>query len=446
MKNRTQTLARKTPYFIFKPKILEKNFSGFKNSCEKCLGKGKYVIAYSIKTNSYNGVIEKLNELGSSFEVASLDEIELTDKIRGNIDDIWHNEINEVKKKQSSEVKLYKNQRFDINNKNYNKLIVFNGPCKTKEELELVIKNINNNFLINVDSRSEINKIVSIINKLKGKSLGEVNIGLRVSLNESKFGFSVDSLEELENIIDYCKKINLNIICLSFHEGTQLSINKFENNINKIEEIVSKLKGKFKLDNLKYIDIGGGFPDNIQLKNLGVSLENYFKLIEKYARKFDLIVILEPGRTLVSDALELIAKVNVIKENFGKNYAILDVGINVLSKITLANYKFSKINDFDNSLFNKVGEENQTDQPSKVQTPKSIRLSAINIKNNYLKEKKEYILTGPLLFRNDILGKFYGNLKEGDLIRIENVGAYCYNLAWEISYKKPEVFNEYTIN
>ncbi|MEK6831083.1 MAG: hypothetical protein AABX77_03570, partial [Nanoarchaeota archaeon] len=91
MKNRTQTLARKTPYFIFKPKILEKNFFGFKNLCEKCLGKEKYVIAYSIKTNSYNGVIEKLNELGSSFEVASLDEIELTDKIRGNIDDIWHN-------------------------------------------------------------------------------------------------------------------------------------------------------------------------------------------------------------------------------------------------------------------------------------------------------------------------------------------------------------------
>ena len=58
------------------------------------------------------------------------------------------------------------------------------------------------------------------------------------------------------------------------------------------------------------------------------------------------------------------------------------------------------------------------------------------------KKKEEYTLAGPLLFNNDLLGRYFGNLKEGDLIKIENVGAYCYNLAWEISYSKPKVLIE----
>ncbi len=52
---------------------------------------------------------------------------------------------------------------------------------------------------------------------------------------------------------------------------------------------------------------------------------------------------------------------------------------------------------------------------------------------------KRYVLAGPLLFASDEIGIYNGYLEEGDLIKVENVGAYCYNLAWEISYKKPKV-------
>ena len=128
--------------------------------------------------------------------------------------------------------------------------------------------------------------------------------------------------------------------------------------------------------------------------------------MEKYLVKFGVNIILEPGRNLVADAFELITRVNVIKEKFGKKYAILNVGINVLSKITLAYYRFEKIKNQDGD------------------------------------KKEEYILAGPLLFNNDLLGRYFGSLKEGDLIKIENVGAYCNNLAWEISYSKPKVLIE----
>jgi diaminopimelate decarboxylase len=343
-----------TPYFVFKPKVLEKNYHDFQRLCEKYLK--KFIIAYSVKTNTSYEVIEKLSELGSNFEVASLEEIEKTP----------------------------------------HKSKIFNGPCKTKEELKIAIKQ---KFLINVDSRSELDKIAEILNGEK------FNIGLRIAIKDSKFGFQP---KDLAGIIRYSQSKNLNIIAVQLHSGTQKNLDEFKENLEIAESLIKKLNLK-----PKYIDIGSGFPDKIQLKNLGLSLEDYFIEIKRLSDEFDSTIILEPGRTLVADAFELITTVHYIKENFEKTYAILDVGINVLQRITLSQYIFSKIID-----------------KTKIQITESPS------------HKNEYILAGPLLFSNDTFGKYIGNLKEGDKIRIENVGAYCYNLAWEISYKKPKIIIE----
>ncbi|MEM4270964.1 MAG: alanine racemase [Candidatus Pacearchaeota archaeon] len=249
-----------------------------------------------------------------------------------------------------------------------------------------------NNFLINIDSKSELDKISKI---LKGKPF---KVGIRITTKDSKFGIQADKINE---IINYAKSKNLKVICLHFHQGTQIGINYYEENLQKFSDLIRNLNIP-----LEYIDLGGGFPDKPRLKDLGLKLENYFEVIKKYFYDFDKTIILEPGRALVSDCFELLTCVKVIKENFGKNYAILDAGINLLPKITLSKYKFTKLQD---------GECKEVEK------------------------KKEYILAGPLLFSNDILGKFYGILKEGDIIKVENVGAYCYNLAWEISYKKPKI-------
>ncbi len=340
----------KTPYFIFKPKVLEKNYKEFEKLCEKYLE--KFVIAYSVKTNSHNKVIDLLSDLGSNFEVASLKEINMTPK----------------------------------------KSKIFNGPAKTKEELEIAI---DEKFLINIDSKSEINKIYNIT---KGESF---NIGLRISTKETKFGFDETLLQD---IIKYAKFKNLNIIGLQFHKGTQQTITDFKENLEKASRIINTLPKDIEL---KYIDIGGGFPDKIQLKNLHATLEDFFQAIQKNLKKFNATIIVEPGRNLVANAFELITKVQVIKQNFKKTYAILDAGINFLPKITLSQYKFSKLN-----------------------------------KSEKKEELKEYILAGPLLFTNDTLGKIRESLQEEDLIKVENVGAYCQNLAWKISYDQPEIITQ----
>jgi len=333
----------KTPYFLLDEKKLEENLQKFQQLCKKYFASFK--ISYSVKTNSMIPVLRTLNENDSDFEVASMQEINLV--------------------------------------KNFKKFTVFNGPCKTEDEIKQAIKL---NYLINADSFQEIEKI----SKLGGKE-----IGIRVCFNDGKFGIHAS---EIKKAIKFAESLNLKVIALSSHPGTQKTLDAYKNYIENIKKLLQDLNIK-----LKYLDLGGGFPDNFQLKNLNCSWEDYFKLISTLT-SFETL-ILEPGRCLVSDSIFIIAKVHYIKENQGKKYAILDAGINLLPKIALSSFTFRKI----------------------------------NIKKEDSEKKQEFILAGPLLFSNDLLGKFYGNLKQGDLIQINNVGAYCYNLTWEISYKKPKI-------
>ena len=62
-----------TPYFKFKSDVLKRNYLKFEELCNKYLK--NYVIAYSVKTNGSSGVIDLLKNLGSNFEVASINEI-----------------------------------------------------------------------------------------------------------------------------------------------------------------------------------------------------------------------------------------------------------------------------------------------------------------------------------------------------------------------------------
>ena len=391
-----------TPHFVFKEKKLEENYKEFDRLCEKHLD--KYIIAYSIKTNGFGALINKLHELGSNFEVASMEEIMKTPE----------------------------------------KSKVFNGSCKTEEELQMAI---DGRFLINVDSMSEIDRIAKLMG---GK---EFNVGLRVALNEGKFGFQENRIED---VVEYCGRKNIRVIGLSFHVGTQKSLRDFDDHLKGVRRVVTSV---LRFANLKYVDIGGGYPDKIQLNNLRVSLEDYFglinfNLVEPFKEK-SFSIVLEPGRCLVADAFDLITKVCVIKESFTKNYAILDAGINLLSKITLAQYRFEKIDSHPISStrppsLEKDGVRTEGRVDEQVENIGISRENKIDRagegKNLDLGDnnmgKKDYILAGPLLFGNDVIGKFHGNLKEGDLIRVSNVGAYCFNLAWEISYRKPKVVGQ----
>ena len=131
-----------------------------------------------------------------------------------------------------------------------NQPIIVNGPCKSYQELVYCIKN---NFFINVDNNTELDKIISISEAL--------NISARIGIRLRPPGetWKRFGVEYLSSNWDYfLKRIkynkNLQFYGLHMHIGTD------------IIEVKNMLMLKFMLkvvenidQPLKYIDMGGGF-------------------------------------------------------------------------------------------------------------------------------------------------------------------------------------------
>lgn len=190
--------------------------------------------------------------------------------------------------------------------------IVFNGPYKTREELQRAIED---NALINADSIEEIKLL---------NAMGADRIGARVSLGK-RFGIKETDLNKIDD----------NIIALHTHIGTNImDVNEYRITINKLINISEKFERKG-ID-IKYIDIGGGFATNPTLMpyRKPPSLEEYAEVINN---ENDKTIILEPGRALVNPGIKLITRVVSIK----KPWVFVDAGTNLLPS---APYLYHKIN------------------------------------------------------------------------------------------------------
>ena len=87
---------------------------------------------------------------------------------------------------------------------------------------------------------------------------------------------------------------------------------------------------------IRYVDLGGG---------LGITYdeehpphpEEYAKAIIDAAKDMNCTFIFEPGRVIVGNAGILVTKVLYTKTNEGKNFVIVDAGMNALIRPSLYN-------------------------------------------------------------------------------------------------------------
>lgn len=336
----------RTPFFVFFQSKPADRFIELKNSFG---GLAKHVsFCYSVKTNPFPGILAVLSSCGSGFEVVSERELLVV------------RSLNAVK--------------------------VFNSISATPDELDLAVKQ---NALIVIDSLS----VASLLNqRLKNAPL---DVGLRVRFSNSKFGFSPS---EVKNAIEELKKLNLFVTILHSHCGTNVSLDEYRNFISKLSELA--LGFPF----LKGLDIGGGIPGKATLKSRSQSLSDYASVVNEFFGDFlsTRSLFLECGRFLSEDSFVLVTKVHHIKLADGKQLAVLDCGINVLSKLVMSPFSFVSLSE----------------------------------KNG---KKSSFLLAGPLMFGSDKLGHFFGEINQGDFLAVENTGAYCMELGWSLSYDLPKI-------
>ena len=285
--------------------------------------------------------------------------------------------------------------------------IIFNGPDKSKEDLELAVQN---QSLIHIDHFDELYDLIEIgeNSRFKPKVAIRVNMDTGIYPAWDRFGFNFENGEAWDALHRIIHAEGLELVGLHTHIGTYImGTEPYKIAASKLAELAIGLSSKFD-HQLQYIDIGGGFASKNTLKggyypgtDTAPSFEDYADAITSVLIKANFrhnklpLLILETGRALIDDAGYLAGTVIATKRLAnGQRATILDTGVNLL---------FTSF-WYDHDI-----------RPAKPMSDQT----------------EETAFFGPLCMNIDVIRKnmLYPLLKKGDPYVIQRVGAYN-NTQW----------------
>ncbi|MBS6285748.1 diaminopimelate decarboxylase [Haemophilus parainfluenzae] len=346
-----------TPLYIYSRATLERHWHAF----DSALGDHPHLICYAVKANSNIGILNVMAKLGSGFDIVSQGELERVLAAGGDASKV-----------------------------------VFSGVAKSRAEimraLEVGI------CCFNVESVAELHHI----NQIAGEMEKIAPISLRVNpdvdahthpyistgLKENKFGVSVDEAREVYKLAATLPHVK--ITGMDCHIGSQLTeLQPFLDATDRLIRLMEQLKEDG--ITLKHLDLGGGLGVTYTDETPPHPSDYAAALLNKLKGYESLEIILEPGRAIAANAGILVAKVQYLKSNESRHFAITDTGMNDMIRPALYE-AYMNIIEIDRSLERK---------------------------------KAIYDVVGPVCETSDFLGKQRElAIAKGDYIAQRSAGAY----------------------
>ncbi len=219
--------------------------------------------------------------------------------------------------------------------------IVYAGVGKTEDEIRYALRE--GILMFNVESPAELAEIDRIAGEMKRRA----PIALRVNpdidpethpyiatgLKEHKFGIPADEALEHYRLAGLLK--NIEIIGIHKHIGSQITkVSPFVDALKKTLLLVDELKARGM--DIRCLDMGGGlgipyFPEEAppHPRELARSILPLLK------GRLGLTLIMEPGRSIAGNAGILVTKALYVKKGEGKDFLIVDAGMNDLIRPSL---------------------------------------------------------------------------------------------------------------
>ena len=346
-----------TPLYIYSKATLERHWHAFNSA----LGDHPHLICFAVKSNSNIGVLNVMAKLGSGFDIVSQGELERVLTAGG-----------EPSK------------------------IVFSGVAKTAEEIQRAlevgircfnVESIAELYQIN-QTAQEMGKIAPISLRVNPDVDAHTHPYISTGLKENKFGISVHEAREVYKLA--AKLPYVEIVGMDCHIGSQLTeLQPFLDATDRLIALMTQLASDG--IQLKHLDLGGG---------LGVTYTNetpphptdYAKaLLAKLKAYKNLEIILEPGRAITANAGILVAKVQYLKNNENRHFAITDAGMNDMIRPALY----------------------------------EAYMNIIEVDRTLDRDQAVYDVVGPICETSDFLGKQRTlAIAQGDLIAQRSAGAY----------------------
>ena len=280
--------------------------------------------------------------------------------------------------------------------------ILFNGPEKSADDLELAI---NHNACIHIDHFDELYLLMEITRKLDKTARVAIRVNMDTGIYPmwDRFGFNYENGEAWHAINRIMLADKLELIGLHTHIGTYImATSAYAIAATKLANLYIATHRKF--DHwMKYIDLGGGFASKNTLKGAYMPGSETSPSFDEYAEAITNALIsseiphenlpalfLETGRALIDDAGYLLTTVLANKRSStGRRNMVIDAGVNIL---------------FTTFWYN-------------------LGIYPTKETSEYLEETTIY---GPLCMNIDVIRDAinFPHVKTGDQLVIERVGAY----------------------
>jgi diaminopimelate decarboxylase len=299
-----------TPTYVYSAATIADNYTRLAGSLQ-----GLDVrICFSIKANSNLAVLKHLANLGSSFDFVSSGEMRRVQAAGASV-------------KES----------------------VFAGVGKTEAEIRLALEA--GIFAFHVESEPELSRINHVAGKLGVKAPIAIRINpdvdahthakITTGTSANKFGIP---LKQAAAAYEAASKYpHIAIRGIQTHIGSQITeVSPFAAALEKLAPLCADLKAKY---GISYISLGGGigvvYKDALasgaaswwEAQPEGrrpLTPEVYGAALAPGLRALGLKVLLEPGRSMVANAGVLLSRVEYLKRGQGKNFLIVDAGMNDL--------------------------------------------------------------------------------------------------------------------
>lgn len=346
-----------TPLYIYSRATLERHWHAFNDA----LGSHPHLICFAVKSNSNIALLNIMARLGSGFDIVSQGELERVLAAGGDASKI-----------------------------------VFSGVAKSHDEIKRALEVGIRCF--NIESEAELRRI----NQVAGESDRIAPISLRVNpdvdahthpyistgLKENKFGVSVMQAREVYRLAKTLPHVK--ITGMDCHIGSQLTeLQPFLDATDRLIVLMEQLREDG--IELQHLDLGGGLGVPYNGEEPPHPSEYAEALLTKLKGYENLEIILEPGRAITANAGILVTKVEYLKTNEDRHFAIVDTGMNDMIRPALYQ-AYMRISEADRSLK---------------------RTTAV------------YDVVGPICETADFLGKARKlAIAEGDLIAVHSAGAY----------------------
>ena len=350
-----------TPCYVYSRATIERHWKAF----DSALGKQPHLVCYAVKANSNLAVLNVLAKLGSGFDIVSVGELERVLRAGGSADKI-----------------------------------VFSGVGKSAEEmaraLDIGIR------CFNVESQAEL----ALLEQVAANKGVKAPVSLRVNpdvdakthpyistgLKDNKFGIAIeDALDVYQSIAN---SRHLSVKGVDCHIGSQLTeVTPFVDALDRVLALVDRLaENNIKL---QHLDLGGGLGIRYQNENPPTPEQQMAAVLQRLGdRKFEILI--EPGRAIVGNAGILLTRVQYLKHNQDKNFAVVDAAMNDLMR------------------------------PALYQAWQAIE----PVLENSNATSRVYDVVGPICETGDFLGKERElAIEQGDLLAVRSAGAYGFSMS-----------------